>query len=52
MLLSVVMVRMMGINQAKYMLFYYMPLSIKNVLDERGKKSQETGWTGIKFLAT
>ena len=29
-----------------------MPLSIKNILDERGKKSQETGPTGIKFLAT
>ena len=29
------------------------PLSIKNILDERGKKkSQETGWTGIQFLAT
>lgn len=28
------------------------PLSIKNILDEREKKSQETGWTGIKFLAT
>lgn len=29
-----------------------MPLSIKNILDEREKKSQETGPTGIKFLAT
>lgn len=29
-----------------------MPLSIKNILYERGKKSQETGLTRIKFLAT
>lgn len=30
-----------------------MPLSIKNILDEKGrKKSQETGPIGIKFLAT
>lgn len=29
-----------------------MPLSIKNISDEKGKKSQETGPTGIKFLAT
>lgn len=30
-----------------------MPLSIKNILDEKEKKkSQETGPTGIKFLAT